>query len=102
MRRRHHNGRPPRWALATAALLVTPTISGCEGLSPTNQGKREQVTGKAKGKAGAVAAKGAQRIVCDKPLHKYGTVSQGKKVEHIFVLRNAGGAPLTIKRAAGG
>jgi hypothetical protein len=90
----------PLLTFLAAALLALPALTSCEGIPPINKGKKQ--SGKASGKAGAVAATGPQRIVCDKPLHKYGTVSQGKKIEHIFVVRNAGGAPLTVKRASGG
>lgn len=45
---------------------------------------------------------GAPRIACTKPTFDYGKVAQGATVKHVFVLKNEGGAPLTIERAAGG
>lgn len=42
------------------------------------------------------------KIACDQPTHDYGTVSQGATVEHIYKIKNVGGAPLTIARASGG
>ncbi|MBN2498134.1 MAG: DUF1573 domain-containing protein [Deltaproteobacteria bacterium] len=41
-------------------------------------------------------------IACDKPEHDFGSVLQGEKVEHAFVIRNTGKGVLRIKRARGG
>jgi hypothetical protein len=40
----------------------------------------------------------APRLAIDNPLHKFGTVREGTAVEAQFVLRNAGTAPLEIKK----
>lgn len=45
----------------------------------------------------AQAAIAAPQIAVDRPMHDFGSISQGTKVEHTFVIRNKGDAPLTIK-----
>lgn len=47
--------------------------------------------------AGAAAAIAAPEIAVDRPVYDFGSISQGKKVEHAFVIRNKGDAPLNIK-----
>lgn len=42
-------------------------------------------------------ASAAPEIAVDRPTYDFGSVSQGKKVEHVFIVRNKGNAPLTIK-----
>jgi copper(I)-binding protein len=44
----------------------------------------------------ASMAAAAPEIVIDQPSYDFGTIPQGKKVEHVFTLRNAGDAPLII------
>lgn len=44
----------------------------------------------------AIAAT-APELVVEKPVFEFGTIPQGEKVEHAFVLKNKGSAPLTIK-----
>jgi hypothetical protein len=44
--------------------------------------------------AGAIAA---PVISFDQPTYDFGSISQGKKVDHVFVIRNRGNAPLAIK-----
>ncbi len=41
-------------------------------------------------------ALGAPRATVDGPAFDFGTVAEGKHVEHIFILKNNGDAPLTI------
>lgn len=45
-------------------------------------------------------AAGAQqpRLVSSEPVHDFGTVKQGEKVVHTFVLRNEGASPVSIQR----
>ncbi|HEX8960661.1 MAG TPA: DUF1573 domain-containing protein [Geobacteraceae bacterium] len=47
--------------------------------------------------AQAAATLAAPQIAADRPVYDFGSVSQGTKVEHTFVIRNRGDAPLTIK-----
>lgn len=47
--------------------------------------------------AQAAAALAAPQIAADRPVYDFGSVSQGTKVEHTFIIRNRGNAPLTIK-----
>jgi hypothetical protein len=44
-----------------------------------------------------LAASGPQLVV-DRPEFDFGTVTEGKKVTHVFVLNNNGTAPIVIKR----
>ena len=37
-------------------------------------------------------------IAVDRPLFDFGSVAQGKKVDHVFILKNKGDTPLTIIR----
>lgn len=46
----------------------------------------------------AFAAHAAPRIATDKPLFDFGSIPQGKKLTHTFVIRNTGDAPLTIEQ----
>lgn len=46
----------------------------------------------------ATTAFAAPAISVDRPVFDFGTVPQGKKVDHQFVLKNKGDAPLTILR----
>ena len=39
----------------------------------------------------------APEISVDRPTYDFGSISQGKKVEHAFVIRNRGNVPLAIK-----
>jgi len=45
----------------------------------------------------AAAAIAAPQIAVDRPIYDFGSISQGAKVEHTFVIRNKGDAALTIK-----
>lgn len=47
---------------------------------------------------GARAALAAPVIIVEQPHYSFGTILQGKKVEHTFVLKNGGDAPLLIKQ----
>jgi hypothetical protein len=38
----------------------------------------------------------APRIVVEQPSFDFGTIAQGKKVDHVFIIKNSGDAPLTI------
>lgn len=42
-------------------------------------------------------ATAAPHIAIDQPTFDFGSIYQGKKVEHVFTIRNKGDAPLTIK-----
>ncbi len=44
-----------------------------------------------------VATAASPELAVDRPVFDFGTIPQGKKVEHAFILRNKGNAPLTIK-----
>src|SRR5919198_1171592 len=43
-------------------------------------------------------AHAAPQLVVEQPVYSFGTILQGKKVEHTFILKNAGDAPLQIKQ----
>jgi hypothetical protein len=43
-------------------------------------------------------AAAAPKLVCDQPAHDFGEAPSGAKLEHVFVLRNAGDEPLRIDR----
>lgn len=43
------------------------------------------------------AAFAAPQVAIDRPTHDFGSISQGKKLEHTFVIKNKGDAPLTIR-----
>lgn len=45
----------------------------------------------------AAIAASAPELVVDRPVFEFGTITQGEKVDHSFVLKNRGSAPLTIK-----
>jgi len=45
---------------------------------------------------------GPPQIACDQPVYDFGTALQGKKIVHVFTIRNKGGEPLLIERARGG
>jgi len=45
-------------------------------------------------------AAAAPELAVEQPVFDFGTVAQGKKVEHTFVLKNRGNAPLTIKNTS--
>lgn len=47
--------------------------------------------------AGPTGAIAAPEISADRPVYDFGSISQGKKVEHVFIIRNKGNTPLTIK-----
>jgi len=44
---------------------------------------------------------GGPRIHFDEPSHDFGTIAEGAKVAHTFVLRNTGNEPLKLIKAAG-
>lgn len=46
----------------------------------------------------AAAAFAAPTLSVDKPFFDFGTIPQGKKLDHVFTLRNKGDAPLSIHR----
>ena len=46
----------------------------------------------------AAPALAAPSITVEKPLHDFGTVTQGEKVDHLFTVRNRGDQPLTINQ----
>lgn len=46
----------------------------------------------------ASTALAAPDLAVDQPVHDFGTVVQGKKVDHIFKFRNKGDAPLNVVR----
>lgn len=46
----------------------------------------------------AGAALAAPELAVDQPVHDFGTVVQGKKVDHVFTFRNRGDAPLNVAR----
>lgn len=45
-----------------------------------------------------VSASAAPKLAIDAPIFDFGTITQGKKVEHVFTLKNTGDAPLRIKQ----
>jgi Protein of unknown function (DUF1573) len=47
--------------------------------------------------AGPTGAIAAPEISVDRPVYDFGSISQGKKVEHVFIIRNKGNTPLNIK-----
>jgi len=47
--------------------------------------------------AWAAAAYAAPQIAVDRPVYDFGSIHQGKKVVHVFTIRNKGDAPLSIK-----
>jgi hypothetical protein len=47
--------------------------------------------------AGPTGAIAAPEISVDRPVYDFGSISQGKKEEHVFIIRNKGNTPLTIK-----
>ncbi len=47
--------------------------------------------------AGPTRAIAAPEISVDRPVYDFGSISQGEKVEHAFVIRNKGNTPLSIK-----
>jgi hypothetical protein len=46
---------------------------------------------------GATVVHAAQSISSSQPVFNFGTIPQGKKVEHVFIVNNSGDMPLTIK-----
>ncbi|MFO7871199.1 MAG: DUF1573 domain-containing protein [Kiritimatiellia bacterium] len=50
---------------------------------------------------GKGAQTGAPIIACDHPIFDFGQVTNRNHVEHVFVLKNAGSAPLEIKKVRG-
>ncbi|RNC65256.1 MAG: DUF1573 domain-containing protein [Desulfuromonadales bacterium] len=48
--------------------------------------------------AAALPALAAPTISVEKPVLDFGTIPQGKKINHVFTLKNTGDAPLTIIR----
>jgi hypothetical protein len=47
--------------------------------------------------AGTTGAVAAPEISVDRPAYDFGSISQGEKVEHVFIIRNKGNTPLSIK-----
>lgn len=46
----------------------------------------------------AFAAHATPKIAADKQIFDFGSIPQGKKLTHAFIIRNAGDAPLTIEQ----
>jgi uncharacterized protein DUF1573/HYDIN/CFA65/VesB family protein len=46
----------------------------------------------------AVAALAAPELTVEKGSHDFGAIAQGKKVQHNFIIKNSGDAPLQIKQ----
>jgi uncharacterized cupredoxin-like copper-binding protein len=46
----------------------------------------------------ATAAFAAPELAVDQPLYDFGSVVQGKKIDHVFTFRNKGDTPLTVVR----
>lgn len=44
----------------------------------------------------ATSALAAPSILVEKPVHDFGTITQGEKVNHLFTVKNRGDEPLTI------
>ena len=72
------------------AVVVALATSGCDD-AKSNQGAATASQG----------AKSSPKISAPAPKHNFGKVKQGKDVEHVFKLRNQGGAPLLIQKAKG-
>lgn len=79
------------WVIGGAVALLAGGCAGATGASdkPSKGAASQPNTGPA-------------QIACAQPVFDFGKVAQGADVKHVFVLRNNGGAPLTIERAAGG
>jgi copper(I)-binding protein len=45
-----------------------------------------------------ISAHALPQLVVDDPTFNFGTIPQGKKVSHIFAIKNSGDAPLTIQK----
>ena len=91
---------PTRRSMLYGLAALSLALGACDSVAPDAKGAGK-ATARRKGKQ--VKSVGNQpKIACDQPTHNYGTVSQGKTVEHVYKIKNVGGAPLTIKRASGG
>jgi hypothetical protein len=73
-------------AMKYAHLLICLAVGGTATLSCANPGSTNAPAGK------------GPRIVCEKPVFNFGEVENTEVVKHVFVLQNAGDAPLTIKK----
>lgn len=91
--------KPLRRPLLHGLIVLSLGLGACDSVAPTKGASK--APGVHKGQA--VKPVGDRpKIACDQPTHNYGTVSQGATVEHVYKIKNVGGAPLTIARASGG
>jgi hypothetical protein len=79
-----------------AALFISVILCACQ--QPTGKSTAAAKPNRAQKRKPS----GPAAIFCEKPVHDYGTVNQGDKVQHVFVIKNRGGKTLNIQRVAGG
>jgi Protein of unknown function (DUF1573) len=87
-----------RPSLPHALLAIALALAGCDDDATTSAGSSPSAGSV---QASATPAGAAPKIVAVEPLFEFGKVKMGSTVEHVFKVRNAGSAPLAIKRAKG-
>ena len=86
-------------ALVTARVVFTNESSGPGKAATTVQPQTASQAGNS-GMDSAVAG-GGPHIYFPGPSHDFGTIAEGEKVSHTFVVRNTGDAPLRLIKAQG-
>jgi hypothetical protein len=84
--------------MVVAAALLAAAAASCKGATvPAGDAVSAAPA------AGDAAPSGPKaQIACDAPEFDFGTVAQGEEAKHVFVMKNAGDAPLKIESARGG
>lgn len=85
-----------RWRRAGFLLLVAACIAGACACGGKEADKQDAGEGKP-----AAEAAGQPKIAAAESVFDFGKVKQGVDVEHIFKIRNEGGADLKIEKARG-
>lgn len=82
--------------LLVAAVLI-PACGADRPAAPTEAAAPPSTTGDAD-ELGTVANATRSQIAADEPVHDFGTIAATDAVEHVFRIRNVGGADLEIER----
>lgn len=83
-------------------VVLSLGLAACDSVAPDAKGASHGKTPTVRNGKAVKPVGDRPKIACDEPSFNYGTVSQGATVEHVYKIKNVGGAPLTIARASGG
>ena len=80
----------PVWLLAVAGF-------GCSSPTPAPDAAADRSVVSMGGEGAAAAKVSPPKIISDQPVFDFGKIEAKETVEHVFVVKNAGGSDLHIK-----